>query len=76
MRDHVGILFSAVFLLIGAAIVYDGVSANDAGQSARVIGGAAILALGITAMRLVLKSWWKERKLYRDSRAPSHENET
>ena len=76
MRDHVGIFFSAVFLLIGAAIVYDGVASNDAGQSARVIAGAAILALGITTMRLVLKNWWKERKLYRASRAPSRENET
>ncbi len=76
MRDHVGIFFSAVFLLIGAAIVYDGVASSDAGQSARVLAGAAILALGITTMRLVLKNWWKERKLYRESRAPSSENET
>jgi cytochrome c biogenesis protein CcdA len=75
MRDHVGIFFSTVFLLIGAVIVYDGVASSDAGQSARVLAGAAILALGITTMRLVLKNWWKERQLYRESRAASRENE-
>jgi hypothetical protein len=71
MRDHFGILFSALFLFVGGGILYDGLASNDAGQSARVIAGAAILALGLTTMRLIVKSWWRERKLYREWRNPS-----
>jgi hypothetical protein len=71
MRDHFGILFSAVFLIVGAGILYDGIASNDPNQSARVIAGAAILALGLTTMRLIVKSWWRERKLYREWRHPS-----
>ena len=74
MRDHMGIFFSAVFLLVGTGIVWDGVEGSDPSQSARVIAGAAVLALGITTMRLVLKSWWRERKLYREARTASREN--
>ena len=52
MRDLIGVFFSAIFLVLGAAIVFDGVNSSDAGQSARVIAGAAILALGITTIAL------------------------
>jgi cytochrome c biogenesis protein CcdA len=71
MRDHFGIFFSAVFLVVGAGILYDGIASNDANQSARVIAGAAILTLGLTTMRLIVKSWWRERKAYREWRNPS-----
>jgi flagellar motor component MotA len=76
MRDLIGIFFSAIFLVLGAAIVYDGVNSSDPGQSARVIAGAAILALGITTSRFVLKSWWKERKLFLESRELSRQAQT
>jgi hypothetical protein len=76
MRDHVGMFFSLVFLVVGAGLVYDGMGGGDAGQTARVIGGAAILALGFTTTRIVLRNWWKERKLYRESRAASRQHET
>jgi cytochrome c biogenesis protein CcdA len=68
MRDHLGIVLALVFLTLGAALLYDGVSSSDANQSARIIGGAALLALGLTIMRTALKNWWKWKKMSRDYR--------
>jgi cytochrome c biogenesis protein CcdA len=76
MRDLIGVFFSAIFLVLGAAIVFDAVNTSDPGQSARVIAGAAILALGITTSRFVLMSWWKERKLILESREVSRQAQT
>ncbi len=69
MRDFLSLFLTLIFLLSGAGLLYDGVSKSDSTQSAKVIAGATILALGLTTMRIVLKEWmdwWKERARYRD----------
>jgi pilus assembly protein TadC len=68
MRDTLGIFIALVLLILGAVLLYDGVSTNDASQSAKAIGGAALLSLGLTIMRFALKNWWKWRKVSRDYR--------
>jgi hypothetical protein len=37
-------------------------------QAAKIIGGAALLSLGLFVLGLALKNWWKWRKVLRDSR--------
>ena len=69
MRDSLSLLFTLIFLLGGAGLLYDGVSKSDPTQTAKIIAGATFLALGLTTMRIVLKGWmdwWKERTRYRD----------
>jgi hypothetical protein len=46
-------------------LLYDGVSTTDPSQTARVIAGATLLALGLTVMPIVLKNWWEWRKIER-----------
>jgi hypothetical protein len=69
MRDDLALFFSLILLMIGAALLFDGVSNNDPSKSARVIGGAAFLSLGATIMWIVLRNWLGWRKIlnrYRD----------
>jgi membrane protease YdiL (CAAX protease family) len=68
MRDILGIFLALVFLALGAVLLYDGVSTSDVSQSARTIGGAALLTLGFTIMLIALKNWWKWKKLSKDYR--------
>jgi hypothetical protein len=57
------------FLIFGALLVYEGnLPAGDLTQSARTIGGALFLALGLTIPAMVLKSrgkWKKPSRNYR-----------
>ncbi len=69
MRDHFGLLISPILVFFGAVLVYDGVVSHDVTQSARVIAGATLLALGLVLVQLVFRSWWKEKS--RSSRNPS-----
>jgi hypothetical protein len=69
MRDDLSLFFSLILLIVGAALLSDGVSSTDPSQSARVIGGAAIFSLGSSVMWMVLRNWWGWRKIlnrYRD----------
>jgi len=69
MRDSLSLLFTLIFLLSGAGLLYDGALKSDPTQTAKVVAGATFLALGLTTMRIVLKGWmdwWKERARYRD----------
>jgi pilus assembly protein TadC len=68
MRDHLGIFISLVLLILGGVLVYDGIFGADPNQSTRIIGGAALVSLGLINLRIVLKNWWKWRKLSRDYR--------
>jgi uncharacterized membrane protein len=68
MRDHIGIVLALVFLILGAVLLYDGVSSSDVNQSTRIIAGAALLSLGLIILRNALKNWWKWKKLSRDYR--------
>jgi hypothetical protein len=51
------LLFSlqVIVLTLGAVLLHDGVSHPDAGQSAKIIGGAAFLSLGSITMLIVLR---------------------
>jgi len=68
MRDALGIFLALVFLTVGALLLYDGVSTTDLTQSARIIGGAALLSLGLAITLIVLKNWWKWKKVSRHYR--------
>jgi hypothetical protein len=68
MRDHLGIFISLVLLVLGGVLLYDGISGVDPNQSTRIIGGAAFVSLGLINLRIVLKNWWKWRKLSRGYR--------
>ena len=63
MRDDLTLFFAIILVIPGAALLYDGISSPDASQSIRVIGGALLLAMGLTIMSIVLKNWWKWKKI-------------
>jgi len=63
MRDDLGIFLALILLTTGSVLLYEGVSTSDVSQSARTIGGAALLSFGLIILRIVLKNWWKWRKL-------------
>jgi hypothetical protein len=68
MRDDLALFFTVILLIVGSVLLYDGVSVGDASQSARVIGGAAVLSAGLILMRSLLKNWWEWKKLVRRHR--------
>jgi hypothetical protein len=68
VRVELSIVFTLVFLGLGALLVYESdVSAGDLTQSVRIIGGAALLAVGLT-MPMVMKKNRKWKKTSRHSR--------
>ncbi len=67
MLDKLGLSFAVVFLLLGSILLYDAVSKSDLTQTARVIGGAVFLALGLVTLSMVAKDWSKWRKHHKDS---------
>ncbi len=57
MPDNlVALCFASICVLIGAVLLYDGVSTSDITQTARVIAGAAFLSLGLMALWFAMKS--------------------
>lgn len=67
MLDKLGLSFAVVSLLIGTILLYDAVSMSDLTQTVRVIGGAALVALGLVTLSLVAKDWSKGRKYRKDA---------
>lgn len=69
MRGDLTIALTLVFLGLGALLVYEGgVAAGDLTQSARIIGGALLLSLGLV-LPLVTKNrgkWKRPSRRYRD----------
>jgi hypothetical protein len=63
MRDDLALFFALIIVIPGAALLYDGISSADASQTIRVIGGALLLTLGLTIMSIVLRNWWKWKKV-------------
>jgi len=57
-----------LFLITGAVLLYDGFSTSDLSQSAKVIGGAIFLSLGLVRSWFAVKNWWKWRTVYKESR--------
>jgi len=67
MLDKLGLSFAVVFLLLGSILLYGAVSKSDLTQTARVIGGAVFLALGLVTLSMVAKDWSKWRKHHKDA---------
>jgi len=63
-----GLIFSVVCILVGAALLYDGIPGRDPIQ-AEAIAGAVVLIFWSDDLGIVLKDWlkWKsELKKYRE----------
>jgi hypothetical protein len=54
--------------VLGAAVLYGGVSKPDTNQILTVLGGAALLSLGLVTICVVLKNKWEWRRNYRKYR--------
>ena len=68
MLDNLGIAIASICLFLGAALLYVGVSKPDTNQILTVLGGAALLSLGLITICLVLKNKWEWRRNYRKYR--------
>ena len=69
MLDNLGIAASTLCLLLGAVLLYVGVSKADTSQILTVLGGAAVLSLGLITGWLALKNkleWRRHYKKYRE----------
>jgi len=67
MPDNlVALCFASICVLIGAVLLYDGVSTSDVTQTARVIAGAAFLSLGLMALWLTMKRWVQWKRDYKN----------
>ena len=65
MLDKLSLWFASICILLGAVLLYDGVSNSDMTQTARIIAGAAFLALGFTTLWFATKSWVEWRRNYK-----------
>jgi hypothetical protein len=66
VRNELSIVLALLFLSLGALLVYEGNGASsDLAQSASIIGGALLLALGL-AMPIVMsnRKWKKPSRRY------------
>jgi hypothetical protein len=70
MLHNFGFIAASVCLLLGAVLLYDGISRPDAIQALRVIGGAVLLSLGLFTIWLVLKTKLEWRRNYRSWKGP------
>jgi hypothetical protein len=68
MRDTIVPFLAFLFLITGAVLVYDGFSTSDPSQTAKLIGGAIFLSLGLVSLWFGVKNWWKWRTVYKESR--------
>jgi len=66
MPDNLALCFASICVLIGAVLLYDGVSTSDVTQTARVIAGAAFLSLGLMALWLTMKRWVQWKRDYKN----------
>jgi len=66
MLDNLRLSFSFISVLIGSAFLRDGVSNEHLNESARIIGGAVLVSLGIICMAHVVKNWLEMRKYFND----------
>jgi hypothetical protein len=68
MRNNLGLFAGLILLVIGALLISDSVSNSDPNQTARVVGGATLLSLGLIVTWLMGRSWWEWRKIERKYR--------
>ena len=68
MLDTIAPFLAFVFLVVGVALSYDGLSTSDLMQTAKMIGGASFISLGFVSLWFGVKKWWKSRALYKELR--------
>jgi hypothetical protein len=66
MKNILGIFLSSLCALIGALVLYQGIS--DAHSEAMVIGGATSVSVGLVTISLTLRSWLARRRDYKSYR--------
>jgi hypothetical protein len=66
-HDVLGLIFGFLCIVIGAALLYDGVTGRDPMQ-AETIAGAAILSFGAMTLGVVLRNWVRWRRELRKFR--------
>ena len=71
MLDNLAIAIASICLVLGAVLLYVGLSKPDANQILIVLGGAAVLSLGLISISLVLKNKWEWRRNYKKYREGS-----
>jgi hypothetical protein len=70
MQDAIVPFFALLFLTAGALLLYDAFPTSDPSQTARVLGGAVFLSLGLVSLWFGVKNWWKWLILSREYRDP------
>ena len=67
--DKLGLLFSVVSVLSGTTLLYDSVSQVATNQTAQLLTGATLLALGLFAGFYALESWrrWSKHSKVADA---------
>jgi hypothetical protein len=68
MWDTIVPFLAFLFLIAGATLLYDGFSTSDLTQTAKVIGGASFLSLGLVGLWFHVKNWRKWRTVYKEYR--------
>jgi len=68
LRDTIVPFLAFLFLIAGAVLLSNGFSTSDPSQTAKVIGGATFLSLGLVSLWFGVKNWWKWRTVYKESR--------
>ena len=62
MIDKLGLLFSVISVLSGAVLLYDSSTELATDQTAQVLTGATLLALGLFTAFYVVEGWRRWRK--------------
>ena len=65
MLDNLEVGIGCICVLLGALLLYDGLSGPDVFQTFRVIVGAVFLTFGLFTVWLVVKSKLKARRNYK-----------
>ena len=68
MLDNLAIAIASICLLLGAVFLYVSLSKSDTNQILMVLGGAAVLSLGLFTIWPVLKRKWEWRRNYKKYR--------
>jgi hypothetical protein len=62
MRHTLAPFFAPTFLVIGTALLNDGISKSDLSQTSTIISGAAFLSFGLMSTLFAVKNWLKWRR--------------
>ena len=72
MLKNLAFAASSVCLLLGAILVSVGISKLDTDQTLAVLGGVALVSLGLTLFCVMLKNKWAWRQNYNKYRVDIH----